>query len=93
MLDNEFLSDLSKRLYALLSAVLPMAEEISGELRTKIEQQLKKSFAKLDLLSREELDAQSKALARAEQRLPDLAATIETLESTVRPSEAESADN
>lgn len=93
MLDNEFLSDLSKRLYALLSAVLPMAEEISGELRTKIEQQLKKSFAKLDLLSREEFDAQSKALARAEQRLQDLAATIETLESKLRAIEEDSPDN
>ena len=93
MLDSECLSILSKRLYALLSGMLPMAEKISGKQRTKIEKQLKKSFAKLDLLSRKEFDAQSKALARAEQRLQDLAATIETLESKLRAIEEDSPDN
>ena len=72
MLDNNFLRELSQR----LSAIIPMAEELSGELRTKIEQQLKRSFSELDILSREEFDAQSKALKRAEQRIQELESLI-----------------
>ena len=72
MFDKSFLEDLSKR----LSSLLPMAEEVREDLRTKIEQQLKKSFASLDLLSREEFDAQSNALKRAEARIQELETTL-----------------
>ena len=75
MLDKSFLDELSKR----LSSLLPMAEEVREEVRTKIEQQLKKSFAALDLLSREEFDAQRNALKRAEQRIQELEATLAEL--------------
>ena len=75
MLDKSFLDELSKR----LSSLLPMAEEVREELRTKIEQQLKKSFATLNLLGREEFDAQRNALKRAEQRIQELEATLAEL--------------
>lgn len=75
MLDKSFLQDLSAR----LSSLLPMAGEMREELRTKIEQQLKKSFASLDLLSREEFDAQSNALKRAEARIQELENTLAEL--------------
>ena len=68
MLNNKFVEDLSAR----LSAMLPLAEEVREELRTKIEQLLKSSFAGLDLLSREEFDAQRSALERAEKRIREL---------------------
>ena len=58
MFNNKFLEDLSAR----LSALIPLAEEVREESRTKIEQLLKSSFAGLDLLSREEFDAQRQAL-------------------------------
>lgn len=77
MIDNKFLQDLSNR----LSAVLPKAGEIGADARTKMEQQLKKSFASLDLLSREEFEGQVKALQRAEQRIGELETTIAGLES------------
>lgn len=75
MFDKSFLDDLSAR----LSSLLPMADEVREDLRTKIEQQLKKSFAALDLLSREEFDAQSNALKRAEARIQDLERTLAEL--------------
>jgi len=75
MFDKSFFEDLSSQ----LSKLLPMAEEVREELRTKIEQQLKKSFAALDLLSREEFDAQASALKRAEARIQELEATLAEL--------------
>lgn len=76
MLDSNILNDLSQR----LSSVLPFAEGLSADVRTKIEQQLKDALGKLDLLTREEFDAQESALRRAESRITDLETTIETLE-------------
>ena len=68
MFNNKFVEDLSAR----LSAMIPLAGEVREELRTKIEQLLKSSFAGLDLLSREEFDAQRSALERAEKRIREL---------------------
>ncbi len=77
MFNNSFLQDLSSR----LSSLLPLAEEAREELRTKIEQVLKNSFASLDLLSREEFDAQRQALTRAESRIEELEKTLAELDS------------
>lgn len=76
MLDSNILNDLSKR----LSSVLPFAEELSSDVRTKMEQQLKEALGKLDLLTRSEFDAQEQALSRAEARISDLEASIEQFE-------------
>ena len=75
MSNKNILEELSEQ----LSRVLPMAEEIRGEVRTKIEQQLKKSFDSMDILSREEFDAQANSLQRAEQRIEELEATLSEL--------------
>ena len=72
MLDNSFLKDLSDRLVTLL----PAAESLRDDVRNQIEQTLKKAFANLDLLTREEFDAQVQSLERSKQR-------IETLENLV----------
>ena len=88
MLDNNFLRELSQR----LSAIIPMAEELSGELRTKIEQQLKRSFSELDILSREEFDAQSEALRRAEQRIQELESLAKELDSKLSEIEQRASD-
>jgi hypothetical protein len=75
MFNNKFVEDLSAR----LSAILPLAGEVREELRTKIEQLLKSSFAGLDLLSREEFDAQRNALERAEKRIKELEESLHEL--------------
>ena len=76
MLDKSFFNDLSQK----LSALLPLAEGLREQMRTNIEQQLKRSFASLDLLSREEFEQQSRALQRAEQRVAELEATLARLD-------------
>jgi BMFP domain-containing protein YqiC len=75
MFNSKFVEDLSAR----LSAMIPLAEEVREDLRTKIEQLLKSSFAGLDLLSREEFDAQRTALERAEKRIRELEESLREL--------------
>ena len=75
MFNNKFVEDLSAR----LSAMLPLAVEVREELRTKLEQLLKSSFASLELLSREEFDTQRNALERAEKRIKELEESLHEL--------------
>lgn len=76
MLDNSFLKDLSDRLVALL----PAAESFRDDVRNQIEQTLKKAFASLDLLTREEFDAQVQSLERSKQRIEELENLVTELE-------------
>ena len=87
MFNSKFVEDLSAR----LSAMIPLAEEVREELRTKIEQLLKGSFAGLDLLSREEFDTQRTALERAEKRIRELEESLSELSEKVDQFEGQSA--
>ncbi len=86
MLDNEFLQKLSHQ----LSGLMPMAEAIRADLRTKIEQQLRASFARLDLLSRSEFDAQAQALQRAQNRVQQLEQMLAALDARLAELETRS---
>ena len=87
MFNSKFVEDLSAR----LSAMIPLAGEVREELRTKIEQLLKNSFAGLDLLSREEFDAQRTALERAEKRIKELEESLSELTEKMDQFDAQSA--
>ena len=76
MLDNSFLKDLSDRLVMLL----PAAESLRDDVRNQIEQTLKKTFASLELLTREEFDAQVQSLERSKQRIEELENLVTELE-------------
>ena len=76
MLDNSFLKDLSDRVVTLL----PAAESLRDDVRNQIEQTLKKAFASLDLLTREEFDAQVQSLERSKQRIEELENLVTELE-------------
>ena len=76
MLDNSFLKDLSDRLVTLL----PAEESLRDDVRNQIEQTLKKTFASLDLLTREEFDAQVQSLERSKQRIEELENLVTELE-------------
>ena len=79
MPDNSFLKDLSDRLVTLL----PAAENLRDDVRSKIELTLKKAFSSLDLLTREEFDSQVKSLERAKQRIEELENLIAELEKQI----------
>ena len=76
MLDNNAFEELSRR----LSALLPAANGVRDELRTKIEQTLKKGFAEMNLMTQDDFEAQRIALQRAQQRIGELEADIKALE-------------
>ena len=76
MRENDLLTELSRR----LSALMPAAGHMRDELRTKIEQTLKNGLQELDVLSREEFEAQAQALVRAQERVLELEARIAALE-------------
>lgn len=76
MLDNNAFQELSRR----LSALLPAAEGMREELRTKIEQTLKKGFAELNVMTQEDFLAQAVSLQRAQQRIDELEEQIRQLE-------------
>lgn len=79
MATQDFVEELSQR----LAALFPAAENLRDELRTKIEQTLKKAFTDMDLLTREEFAAQADALQRTQQRLQELEKQVATLEQSM----------
>ncbi|HEX5313733.1 MAG TPA: accessory factor UbiK family protein [Gammaproteobacteria bacterium] len=75
--DPHLLDDLAKRLAASLPASLRQAkEDIEHNLRAALEAAL----TRLDLVSREEFDAQTALLRRTRERLDALAAEVEKME-------------
>lgn len=84
MSDHRLFSELSQR----LAALLPRAQELRDDTRTKIEQILQQGFSELNLVTEEEFQSQVKSLQRAQARIDEMEAQIATLEQ--RLAEAES---
>ena len=80
MLNNEFLNDLSAR----ITRLLPLATEVGEEAEKNIHRALQSAFSRLNLVTREEFDAQMKVLERAEQTISELEAKIAGLEKAVK---------
>lgn len=88
MKKNDLLDEIGQR----MASLLPMAEELSGEAKAKLNQTLKRALADMDILSREEFDAQADALRRAEQRIDELETSLARLEKSLAPDSTDSAD-
>lgn len=88
MIKNDLLDEISQR----MASLLPMAEELSSEAKSKLSQTLKKALADMDILSREEFDAQADALRRAEQRIAELETGLARLEKSLAPDSSSSVD-
>jgi len=78
-MNDKFLSDLSARL-AELAASNP-AKDLERNFRGL----LSSAFSRMDLVTREEYDAQAQVLARAREKLATLEARVAELESRARP--------
>jgi BMFP domain-containing protein YqiC len=76
-MDKRMLDELS----AKLAGLMPAANELRQETRAKIEQALKQGLKELKVLTREEFDAQARALDRAQQRVTELETLIADFES------------
>jgi BMFP domain-containing protein YqiC len=79
MLDPKFLENLSAQISATLAAT-PLAD-IEKNLRAM----LTASFARLDLVTREDFEVQKELLARAQSRLASLEAKIAELQGQRKP--------
>ena len=81
MLSQDFITELSRRTTALFQS-LPHASELQGDAEQKMQDLLKSAFSRLNLVSREEFDAQLATLARAEARIAALESRVAALEAT-----------
>jgi BMFP domain-containing protein YqiC len=88
MKKNDLLDEIGQR----MASLLPMAEELSGDTKAKLNLALKRALADMDILSREEFDAQADALRRAEQRIDELETSLARLEESLAAAPASSAD-
>ena len=77
MLDPKNLDDLARRFTENLPGPLrDLQQEVEKNVRTA----LQSAFSRMDLITREEFDAQSKVLARTRERLEALERQVEALE-------------
>ena len=76
MLNKHFFDDISQQ----LAKLLPAATELSDDLKKSISSLLESSFAKLNLLTREEFDAQAQVLRQARDKIHALEQQMEKLE-------------
>ena len=76
MINNELLENLSGK----ITALLPMATEAKEDVEKSIQELLGSTFARLNLVSRVEFDAQLKVLSRAEEHIAKLEEKIARLE-------------
>lgn len=79
MVDNQFFEDLSRQITKLIS----QSGAVGEDLRKTVNSTLQKGFARLDLLTREEFDAQSAILSRAEERMVQLEREVSRLEQQI----------
>ena len=66
------------------SVIGPGAETISGEVQQKMRAAAQSAFDKLDLVSRDEFDAQRAVLTRTRERLEQLEQHVADLESRIK---------
>lgn len=84
MIDKRFFEDISQQ----ISKLLPQAEAAGDDMKRSVSSALQKGFARMDLLTREEFEAQLAALARAEEKIDALETQVAQLENRVQELEA-----
>ena len=77
MLDPKIIDDISRR----LSGAMPAgAKALQQDLEKNLRAAVQAVFAKLDLVTREEFDVQSKVLARSRAKIEELEKQVAALE-------------
>jgi len=89
MIDKRFFEDLGQQ----ISKLIPQAGAAGDDMKRSVASALQKGFARMDLLTREEFEAQLAALVRAEQKIEALEAQLGQLESRIQELEASKAPN
>jgi BMFP domain-containing protein YqiC len=89
MLNKEFLQDLSAR----ITRLLPMAAGVRDDMEKNVRETLQGAFSRLNLVTREEFDAQLKVLARAEQTIAALEEKVAMFEQAQQVNRPAGGDN
>ena len=77
MLNMKLLDDLARQISETIPAGM---KEMQGDVKKNIRTLLEGTLAKLDLVTREEFDAQTKVLARTREKLEQLEKIVSELE-------------
>lgn len=77
MLDAKKIDELASK---LSDAIPPGAKAFQEDLHAQFKQILQSMIAKMDLVTREEFDVQTKVLARTRQKIEDLEKVVAALE-------------
>ncbi len=80
MIDKRFFEELSQQ----ISKLLPQAEAAGDDIKKSVSSALQKGFSRMDLLTREEFEAQLAALVRAEEKIEALETQLAQLEARLR---------
>lgn len=76
MFDPKQFDDLAKKLFASLPSSLQNFEK---DIQQKFKEILQATFARMDLVTREEFDVQTKVLARTREKLENLQEQVDQL--------------
>lgn len=79
-MDKKFFDQVSERVAAILPQAEALGKNVREEVKNKVEEQLKSSLGSLNVISKDEFEAQSAALQRAQIRIEDLEKKIAQLE-------------
>jgi ubiquinone biosynthesis accessory factor UbiK len=85
MMDNFRIDEMARR---LLESLPPAFRTMSQDLETNFRAVLRASLGKLDLVTRDEFDTQTRVLERTRARLAELEARLQALESAAAPTAA-----
>jgi ubiquinone biosynthesis accessory factor UbiK len=84
-MDSFRIDDLARR---LLESVPPALRTVSQDLETNFRAVLRASLGKLELVTRDEFDTQTRVLERTRARLAELEARLQALEEAAAPAGA-----
>jgi BMFP domain-containing protein YqiC len=79
-LDKKFFDQVTERVAAILPQAEALGQNVRNDMKDKIEEQLKNSLGSLNIISKDEFDAQSAALQRAQVRIKALEEKVSRLE-------------
>lgn len=79
-MDKKFFDQVSERVAALLPKAEALGKNVREEVKNKVEEQVKNSLGSLNVISKDEFEAQSAALHRAQIRIEELEKKITQLE-------------
>ena len=81
MFDSKKIDDLANK---FSEAIPPGAKAFQQDLHAQVKQVLQSVIGKMDLVTREEFDVQTKVLARTRQKIEELEKTIASIEEKQR---------